>query len=321
MQKIWFSILWKILSCACFAGINVLVRYLSGGSPLPLAKPLPIYSIMFFQNIIGMMILSYWLHKNGQLKMDLFRTSTPWRHTARVVTAALGIGLWYLSLRYIPVTQVVALSFVAPIITTVAAILFLKENFNLPRQIAVLLSIIGGFLISRPDLAILNIHEFSWYLILPLIAALVFSLDKILTRQLLEIKQNPLVLAWYLLAFIAPLCLIPAAYYGWVMPDNTHWPWLFLLGALGALAHYTFNKAYALAEVTFLLPFGAAKIILCACISYAAFFEIPRTLDMWLGISVVTFSTMILGIDLRRLRSISYTWLNNGFLRHRYAKK
>lgn len=321
MQKIWLSIFWKILSCACFAGINVLVRYLSGGSPIALATPLPIYSIMFFQNIIGMLILSVWLQRNGELKLSLFRTISPWRHTARVVTAAMGIGLWYMSLRYIPVTQVVALSFVAPIITTLCAVLILKEKFNLPRQIAVVLSIVGGFLIARPDRAIISIGEFSWFLTLPLIAALVFSLDKILTRQLLEFKESPLVLAWYLLAFIAPLCLLPAAFYGWVTPDPTLWPWLLLLGVLGALAHYTFNKAHALAEVTFLLPFGAAKIILCAVISYAAFYEVPRTFDMWLGIGVVTFSTMILGIDFSRLRGIGYTWFSNSFLKFRYAKK
>jgi drug/metabolite transporter (DMT)-like permease len=295
MQKIWQGIFWKILSCGCFAGINVLVRYLAGGSPIALSKPLPIYSIMFFQNIIGMLIISLWMWKTAPGNMGL-KTDKPWLHALRVITAALGIGLWYVSLRYIPVTQVVALSFVAPIITVIGAILFLKENFNLQRKIAVLLSIFGGFLIARPDQALMNSPVLTWYMLLPLLAAFVFSLDKLLTRQLLVQNESPRALAWYLLTFIAPLCILPMFYYGWVTPSAEHLPWLLVLGALGALAHYSFNKAYELAEVTLLLPFGAAKLILSATVSYMVFYEIPKTFDMWLGIAVITLSTMVLGM-------------------------
>ena len=296
MQKIWQGIFWKIFSCGCFAGINVLVRYLSGGSPLAISKPLPIYSIMFFQNIIGMLIISIWIWKTSDNNLGL-KTNKPWLHSLRVVTAAMGIGLWYVSLRYIPVTQVVALSFAAPIITVVGAVLILKENFNLQRKIAVLLSLIGGFLIARPDQALMNSPVFSWYMLLPLLAAFVFSLDKILTRQLLTQKESPRALAWYLLTFIAPLCLLPMFYYGWENPSIDHLPWLLLLGALGAMAHYSFNKAYELADVTFLLPFGAAKLVLCAVVSYMVFYEVPKTFDIWLGIIVITFSTVVLGLN------------------------
>lgn len=297
MQKIWQGIFWKVLSCGCFAGINVLVRYLSGGSPLALTKPLPIYTLMFFQNIIGMLVISVWIWQTNSDKKFTIKTTRPWLHLIRVITAAIGIGLWYISLRYIPVTQVVALSFVAPIITVLGAVFILKENFDFQRQLAVFLSILGGFLIARPDQTLLNTTPYTWYMLLPLLAAFVFTLDKILTRKLLAENEEPRALAWYLLTFITPLCLLPTIYYGWVAPDLNQFPWLLLLGALGALAHYAFNKAYSLAEVTYLLPFGAAKLILCAIISYMAFYEIPNTFDMWLGIIVITLSTIILGLS------------------------
>jgi len=294
MQKIWHSIFWKILSCACFACINVTVRYLSGGSPIALDKPLPIYTIMFFQNLIGVVILTYYIKD-----FSILRTKRPVLHTVRIVTAALGIGLWYLSLRYIPVTQVVALSFIAPILTVLGALTFLKERLNWQRALAVMLSLLGGFLITRPDQALLSSENYNWYMILPLIAAFVFSLDKVFTRQLLTERESPLSLAWYLLACIGPLCLLPCIQYGWVTPELQHLPYILLLGVLGALAHYTFNKAYELAEVTFLLPFGAAKLILCAGLSYMAFLEIPRTFDLLLGITIITVSTIVLSMPQR----------------------
>ncbi len=295
MQKIWHSIFWKILSCGCFAAINVVVRFLSGGSTLSI-QPLPIYSIMFFQHIIGLLLITLWMWKSDELHKADFATTKPWLHSIRVITATLGIGLFYLSLRYIPVTQAVALSVTTPIFTTIGAVVFLKEDFNLQRKIAVFLSIAGGILVVRPEQALSN-GAFSWYMLLPILAAIAFSLDKLITRKLLAMNEQSSALAWYLLAFIAPLSIIPALYYGWVTPSMQHMPWLLLLGSLGALAHYTFNRAYAIAEVTVLLPFGAARLILGALFSYIAFFEIPKAFDMWLGISVIIISTIILGID------------------------
>lgn len=297
MQKIWHGVFWKIISCGCFAGINVLVRFLSGGSPLPIATPLPIYTIMFFQNIVGVLVISSWLWQMKSSNTHLLKTSKPWLHLLRIITAAIGIGLWYISLRCMPITQVVALSLVGPIITTLGAVMFLKEHFNLQRKIAVFLSIAGGFLIARPDRTLLNTVGYTWYMLLPLLAAFVFALEKLLTRKLLALKESPGNLAWSLLAFISPLCILPALFYGWVSPDISHIPWILLLGIFNALAHYTFNKAYALAEVTLLLPFGGTKLILSAILSYMAFYEIPKSFDMWLGIAIIALSTLVLGIS------------------------
>ncbi len=296
MQKIWHSILWKVLSCGCFAAINVMVRFLSGGSPMKV-EPLPIYTIMFFQHLLGFVCITFWMWHKQELQANDFVTKKPWLHFWRVLTATLGIGLFYLSLKYIPVTQAVALSVTAPIFTTVGAIIFLKETFDWQRKVAVFCSIVGGILVARPDQALAHGSAFTWFMLLPLLSALAFSFDKLLTRKLLADAEKPSTLAWYLLAFIAPLSIIPAAYYGWVTPTLQHWPWLFMLGVFGCLAHYTFNKAYALAEVTVLLPFGAARLILAALFSYAAFAEIPKALDLWFGISIIAISTIILGID------------------------
>ncbi len=317
MQKLWHGVFWKIISCGCFAGINALVRYLSGGSALFISKPLPIYTIMFFQNLIGMLIVASWM-STPLLQPQPLRNINGKRltlHVLRIVSAAIGIGLWYVSLRYIPITQVVALSFIAPILTTIGAVIFLRENFNLQRKLAVIFSIVGGFMIARPDRPLLqtSINDFNWYMLLPLLAACTFTIDKLLTRKLLANNESSSALAWYLLAFMSPLCLLPTAYYGWVSPDITTLPWIILLGILAALAHYTFNRAYAVAEVTTLLPFGAAKIVLSALISYLAFAEIPHTIDLWVGITIITFSTIILGVDhkllLAYIKKIFYTKL------------
>lgn len=304
MQKIWHGIFWKVLSCACFAGINILVRYLSGGSPLTIATPLPIYTIMFFQNFIGAIVVVAWMWHGNVLRTKDFFTIRPWLNITRLLTATLGIGLWYLSVQYIPITEVVALSFISKIITILGAVFFLKEAFNIQRKFAVFLSLAGGYLITRLDQPILNITEFNWILLLPVLAAFVFSLDTLLTRRLLALNESPRNLTWYALAFTAPFCLLPAVHYGWSSPDLAHMPWLLLLGVLGALSHYTFNKAYAFTEITALMPFGISRLIFCAAFSYFAFYEIPKSLDMWVGIIIIASSTLILGINAEFIRKL-----------------
>ncbi|HSX21025.1 MAG TPA: DMT family transporter [Gammaproteobacteria bacterium] len=289
----------------------MLVRFLSGGSPLPISHALPIYTIMFYQHIIGLVLISVWMWRANEMHRKDFVTSMPWLHFSRIVTAALGIGFFYLSLRYIPVTQAVALSVTAPIFTTVGAVLFLKETFDLQRKMAVYLSIIGGILVARPDQALLTSAGYSWFMLLPVLAAIAFSVDKLITRKLLAHDEQPRTLAWYLLAFIAPLSLLPALFYGWVTPGLEHLPWLGILGLLGALAHYTFNKAYATAEVTILLPFGAARLLLGAILSYIAFYEIPKSFDMWLGIGIIIISTVILGLNKNMMLSMRGFQLSN----------
>ncbi len=308
MQKIWHSIGWKILSCGCFAGINILVRYLSGASPLNISG-LPTYTIMFYQHLIGFVIILLWVHYKRGIKTTNFYKEDIALHILRICTATMGIGLFYLSLRFIPVTEAVALSVTTPIFTTIGAVLFLKEEFDLPRKVAVISSIIGGILVARPD-KILGLQGYSWSMLLPILAALAFALDKLFTRKILTRTQQPINLTLYLLFAITILSVIPSFKYGWVSPTIYHLPWLLLLGILGCIAQYTFNRAYTLADVTTLLPFGAARIILGALFSFIIFSEYPRALDLWFGISTIIFSTIILGIDKDNYSKIGLNWLN-----------
>ena len=303
-NSVWMGVLWKILSCGCFACINAIVRYLTGGSPLPLDSPLPVYTVMFFQHLIGAIIIIPGILLNSLVINKIvikqhcffkqFATQKPLLHVIRVITAAIGIGMWYLSLQYIPIPQVVALSFATPIITILGSILFLGEKVNIFRGIAIGLTLMGSFLITRPDL---QSSYSSWTMIFPLLATLLFALDKLIARKLLVLKESPSSLTLYLLLFMSPLCFMCMLWYGWEMPNYTHMLWLTLLGILSAGAHYTFNKAFALAEVTFLMPFGMTKLILSALVSYFAFIELPNSFNLWVGIIILAGSTLMLSLQ------------------------
>lgn len=262
---------------------------------------------MLFQNLIGAVILGMviWSSRD-RLQEQLVLDREHWvLHLARVVTAVAGIAIWYMSLRYIPLTQVIALSFIAPIVTTIGAVLFLREEFNWQRGTVVLLSIAGGFLMTRPDRTLSALESFSVYFAFPIIAAIIFAFDKIFTKRLIKHNVSLLLMTWYLLFFSGAICLAPVLQYGWVSPNLPQLGLLFLLGLLGICAHYTFNKAYEFADVTLLLPFGMSKLLISAGLSYMIFNEIPRSADVWIGIIVISLSSMLLGIQARHISRMS----------------
>lgn len=300
------AIFWKILSCACFAALNCLIRYLKGNSSLPLSAPLPAYVLDFFQNLFAVLLLLPWL-----LKKRASLTIQPSKnllllHAARVLLGLMGVGAWYAAFEYLPVAQCLALSFVGPIFTMLGASVWLKEKLSWNRQLALLLSFVGAFLVNRPDAAIDRTQWPIWSSFLPILAAFGFAMTNLLSRKLSLQGENSEKLTWTLLVWTLPLSLIAAAQ-NWVFPHPEHWFWLILLGLFSACAQIAYNKAYALAEVSLLLPFGCSKHVLSLILAYLIFGELPRTAAFWLGSMVLLCSLVCLNKNFTANRQIKTT--------------
>jgi len=312
--KLWQGAGWKVLSMACFALINGIVRYCSGGaeSSLPI-DPLPVNVMVFFQNLFGTLCLLPWIltiHKTkAQNVVD--RQGLGGAHFGlnllRVFSAVLGICLWYFALKLMPMAESVALSFTGPIFTVIGAWLLLHEKMNMQRLMAIGLSLSGAFIIARPDIP-LQSNTIGLSALLPLGSALALALSKLLTRKLVLLGHTPTYLAASLLLLMTPISL-PLALVDWQTPTLQHLPWLMGMGALAACSHFTFGKAYQLADVAFLAPFGFSKFMLGALIGYCFFGELPTAWSLWFGMLVIFASILVLGYKIplyseaKRLRS------------------
>jgi len=285
---------WKISSFLCFSAINGIVRFLSENAKAVGHAPLPSYEVAFFQNLFGLVFLLPWLISHGprSLKSDFWAL-----HGLRILLSAVGVVLWYTSLTQMPMAEAVALMFLGPLITTLGAWIFLKEVIGAPRGLAILLGFVGGAIITHTSF---SLEPFSFWTLLPIAAAACFSGATLLVRKLSQ-HDSPQMIVSTLLIFMAPALLIPTLM-GGHMPLVSEWGWLVAMGGFAAGAHLCLCKAYASAEVSYLIPYGFTKWFASALIGLVAFAEIP---SLFTTVGAFTLMTAIVMLSIFEARKRS----------------
>lgn len=293
----WIAALWKILACLCFALINGLVRYLTGGAG-EVESTLSFSQITFFQNLLGALILLPFFARDG---FQSLKTHHLPMLLLMVVFAVAGLLTWYAALKYMAIAQAVALAFTGPIFTVIGCRLFLKESLTFFRIGAIVVSIVGSFFITRPDKAFMGTQDYTYllYSFLPMFSAIAWVGCKLCTKILVNRGESASMITFYLLLFMAPVSLIPALW-DWVMPSMAQLGMTLIIGLLACVAHIATARAFMLADVSFLMPFGITRLLLSGVIGYVLFAEIPKNYGIWIGMGVILFSLVLLAKDSRR---------------------
>lgn len=291
------GIVWKITAGGAFAGVNALVRHLTGGAGT-METPLSADVIAFFQNIFACLIMLPIAMQKG---VRSFQSNHWGLHTIRIVSALGGILFFYYGLTYLPMGKVVALQFIGPVFSIIGARLYLNETIGIERWMGIALAMGGGFILTRPDQALIAQGDpMGWAVLLPLASAACLAIAKIAGRELGLRQESPEFLALVLMVFMVPASLVPASFH-WVTPSTTDLAFLMLLGVIGCLAHYATSRAYCLADVTLLLPFGFARIIFSIILGIILFSEKHHEPTYWLGVATIAFGSFLISyLDYRK---------------------
>lgn len=287
----WVGAAWKITAFFCYAALNTLARFLSGGVESGL-DPLPVNVIVFFQDFFALIIMLPWLIKQWGTKIQF-----PKLHTVRVLLSAAAVIFWTFALFYLPQADAVALSIIGPVMGVIGAKWLLHEKVSGARLWAIVFAFIGAAILIKPLSAFAEHTTNVFGLGCVVVSALCFALAKIATRKLASLGVSRQLLTATLLVLIVPVTLIPALFV-WVTPSVEHLLWLGLGGVLTAAALYSVSSALAFAEVSFLAPFDFIQFILNASIAYFAFTELPASWAVWL-----VMGAMLIGVPLARLRA------------------
>ena len=201
-------------------------------------------------------------------------------HFLRNIVHFAGQNLWFWALTMIPLAQVFAIEFTAPIWVVLLAPLFLGEALTRARLVAVLLGFVGILIVARP------FGPVEPGVLAAAGAAVCFAAVAILTKRLTRGQSVGTILFWLTLMQFA-FGLITAGWDGAItLPNGKTLPWLALIGLCGVIAHLSLTTALTLAPASAVVPVDFLRLPLVALVAAWAYAE-PLDPLVFLGAGVI----------------------------------
>jgi drug/metabolite transporter (DMT)-like permease len=227
-------------------------------------RDLNVFQIIEVRSILGLCLLYPLIRLNGGLA--ILRTARLQLHVARnLIQYAAQLG-WFLALTLIPLGQVVAIEFTMPIWTALLAASFLGERMTGGKIVAIVLGLIGVFVIVRPATGAVNPGQ-----LLALGAAVGFGISialmKVLTRT-----ENTLSIIFWMLAVQVTAGVIPTLFV-WVWPSAYLWGWLLVIAVGGTFSHFCMARAMLYADATVVVPMDFLRVPLTATAGWLLYGE------------------------------------------------
>lgn len=278
--------LWMLASGLCFVFVNAIVKYLGESLPAPEAA--------FLRYGLGLVFLLPMLRPILANRYTLRSLSL---FAGRGAVHSLGVMLWFYAMARIPMAEVTAIGYLAPVYVTVGAALFLGEKLAMRRIIAVLVALFGVGVIVRPGFAAVSSGEIAM-----LGAAVFFASSYLIAKRLTDDAPASVVVA--MLSIMVTLALAPMAAAVWVTPQWHEVLWLLICAAFATAGHLCMTQAFRLAPVTVTQPVTFLQLIWATAIG-AIWFDEPVNFWVVLGgviiISAVSFITWREAVVKRRL--------------------
>jgi len=237
------------------------------------------FEIMFYRSAIGLVAVLVVAGVAGKLH-EVTRRNVG-IHLLRNTCHFAGQNLWFLAITLIPLAQVFALEFTAPLWALLLSPFVLGERLTRGRVLAAAAGFIGILIIARPTPDSISIGMLAG-----IAAAVGFAGTAVLTRKLTRTETLTCILV-YMTAIQSALGLIFAGYDGDIaLPSAASVPWLSVIVLCGLVAHLCLTKALAIAPATVVMPFDFARLPLVAVVG-ALFYDEAVSLYLIAGAAMI----------------------------------
>lgn len=276
-----------ILAGICFAALNVSTQWL--GMVLHVSSPV----IAFWQYGFALIFSIPLIFRIG---LGAMRTKYPLRHGLRVALAAFGIQAWVSSLTVVPIDQAIALVMTSPFFVLIGARVILRESVGIARWSATLAGFIGAMIILKPWS-----DDFSPYVLLPVLAALLWGCSSLLTKKLTALESPQTVTLW-LLVLLTPINGALAVATGFAVPNVSQALLLLLAGVLTSCGQYLLTLSYSTADAAYVQPFDDLKLPLNVTAGWLVFGHAPSGSLVLGALLILTASLTLMFMEMRHER-------------------
>lgn len=237
------------------------------------------------------------------------RPRQPWRVAVRSAANAAAMLLYFGALPMMPIAQVGAALFTAPIWVLIFARLLFKHRIGPRRLLAVALGFAGVLLTLRPDAAAL-----SFVTLMPLAAGAVYGLSNLLTREWCAEEPVGALLGGFFVA-MGLASAVALALIAWLEPPVSPAPfllegwqpitlrltfWTFVQAAGSLVAVGMLYRGYQSGETSALAVFEYSFLISASATAWVLWGETPDALSL-AGIALIVAAGAVLAWRDRRL--------------------
>jgi drug/metabolite transporter (DMT)-like permease len=281
------GISFKIASVLVFIVMAALIKATSAHVPAGQA--------VFFRSLFAIPVIVAWLAWRRELHTGL-RTVQPMGHVWRGVVGTTAMGLGFAGLGYLPLPEVTAIGYAAPLLTVVFAAMFLGEEVRAFRISAVVLGLVGVLIVLSPRLTALqdNAVETAEALgaILVLGGAVFAALAQVFVRKLVLTESTSAIVFWF--SATATLLSLVTLPFGWVIPSGREAVMLVAAGLLGGVGQILLTSGYREADASVVAPFEYVSMLFALGFGYFLFDEVPTTTMLFGALLVVTAGILII---------------------------
>ena len=263
------GIIFMTLGMFCLSVNDVLVKGLN--------FKFPVWEVIFFRAFSGIIISIFLILFFG---IHTIKTQKPFLHLVRAFSAVGCVVFYFFGLKYLLLSENIAVVHFAPIIAALLAVPILGEKLGYHRIIAIVIGFIGVIIIVKPGSDLFKLVS-----ILPFISALFMASVYLTTRLLMSTESSISIIFYYSLAlFLTSIIFFPDDF---IMPNFFEIIPLMSLGVMGSLGHYFISQAAKKSEVVIISPYEYTSFIFVGVMGYFFYNEVPSFSVIFGGLLIV----------------------------------
>ncbi len=212
-------------------------------------------------------------------------------HARRVALMIIANAAFFYALGKLPLAEVFALNFIAPIFIAIFGVIFLGESWGRNTVIGIVLGAVGMMAILSPQLTSFG-HSgapLDGY-IAAVVAPVVYAAAVVMLRSQAK-SEHPAQIALAQMTMITAVMLPLTAATGWSPLPPIHWATVAAIGFLSAAGYLLLVKALSVITAVRYAAIEYTGLIWAAAIGYVFFSEIPPP-ALWFGAVLIMLGAL-----------------------------
>lgn len=279
------AVIWITVAMALFAVLAASSRKaaLMGMHPL---------QVVFLRNLSATLFLMPMLAWRGRA---LLRSNALHLYGIRVAISAFSMTAWFYALALIPVAEVTAIGFLAPLFGTIGAVVILREKIRFRRMTALAVGFIGAMIILRPGSEPIGLGQAC-----AIFNAISSGVMTVLLKQLSS-EDDSAKIVFLTTIMMLPPTLVPALFV-WQTPGWEYLPAILTIGLTAVVGHYCLMRGFASTDASLVMTFDFSRLPFAVLIGWLMFGEVAD-IWTWVGAAVIFASAIYITRREARLRS------------------